>query len=73
MIGVSLVPALFGTGPIDRQSYFYYRDSFLYAVRNGPYKAHFYTQGGFSDFPPEPVPINLLLIVDSMILLSYII
>lgn len=42
--GVDLRPALFGTGPSPRDSVFYYRGTELYAVRLGPYKAHFITQ-----------------------------
>jgi arylsulfatase A-like enzyme len=42
--GVDLRPALLGTGPAPRDSVFYYRGTELYAVRLGPYKAHFITQ-----------------------------
>ncbi|WP_152052995.1 sulfatase family protein [Tautonia marina] len=42
--GVDLRPALFGAGPSPRDSMFYYRGTELYAVRLGPYKAHFITQ-----------------------------
>ena len=34
----------FGTGRSPRQTMFYYRGSELFAVRKGPYKAHFITQ-----------------------------
>ncbi|WP_169974704.1 sulfatase family protein [Tautonia rosea] len=42
--GVDLRPALLGTGPSPRDSMFYYRGTELYAVRLGPFKAHFITQ-----------------------------
>ncbi|MEW4569599.1 sulfatase [Tautonia sp. JC769] len=42
--GVDLRPALLDTGPSPRDSVFYYRGTELYAVRLGPYKAHFITQ-----------------------------
>lgn len=45
--GLDLRPALFGTGPSPRQTMFYYRGSELYAVRKGPYKAHFITKSGY--------------------------
>jgi len=45
--GLDLRPALFGTGPSPRQTMFYYRGSELYAVRKGPYKAHFITRSGY--------------------------
>jgi len=51
--GVSLIPALFGTGNIPREYYFYFRDDKLYAVRYGPYKAHYITRSGFGIDPPE--------------------
>jgi len=45
--GVDLRPLLFRTGPGARQSFFYYRGTQLYAVRRGPYKAHFVTRSGY--------------------------
>jgi hypothetical protein len=33
----------------------YYRGSELYAVRKGPFKAHFITQGEYGDGPPRTV------------------
>jgi arylsulfatase A len=45
--GLDLSPALFGTGPSPRQTMFYYRGTKLYAVRKGPYKAHFFTRSGY--------------------------
>jgi arylsulfatase A-like enzyme len=55
--GLDLTPALFGTGPSPRQTMFYYRGTELFAVRKGPYKAHFTTQSGYgSDKPVRHVP-----------------
>jgi arylsulfatase A len=45
--GLDLSPALFGTGPSPRKTMFYYRGTKLYAVRKGPYKAHFFTRSGY--------------------------
>lgn len=50
--GLDLTPALFGTGPSPRQTMFYYRGSKLYAVRKGPYKAHFITHSGYRGDKP---------------------
>jgi arylsulfatase A-like enzyme len=45
--GLDISPALFGTGPSPRKTMFYYRGTKLYAVRKGPYKAHFFTRSGY--------------------------
>jgi arylsulfatase A len=45
--GKNLAPVLFGTGPAERDVYFYYRDTELYAVRKGPFKAHFITRSAY--------------------------
>jgi len=50
--GLDLRPALFGTGPSPRQTMFYYRGTELFAVRKGPYKAHFVTQSGYQGDKP---------------------
>ncbi|MGQ9821393.1 MAG: sulfatase family protein [Thermogutta sp.] len=44
MDGFDLRAAMFGTGPSPRNHMFFYRGRQLYAVRLGPYKAHFITQ-----------------------------
>jgi arylsulfatase A-like enzyme len=49
--GVSLVPLLQGTGPTSRESFFYYRGRQLYAVRQGPFKAHFMTKSAYGRDP----------------------
>jgi len=55
--GLDLSPALFGQGPSPRQTMFYYRGTRLFAVRKGPYKAHFITQTGYQgDKPVEHDP-----------------
>jgi arylsulfatase A-like enzyme len=38
---------MFGTGPSPRRTMFYYRTDELYAVRKGPYKAHFITEPSY--------------------------
>jgi arylsulfatase A len=47
--GLDLSPALFGTGPSPRKTMFYYRGTKLYAVRKGPYKAHFITRSAYGN------------------------
>ena len=45
--GVDLSPALFGKGKVKRDTYFYYRGQKLYAVRKGPWKAHYLTRDAY--------------------------
>ncbi len=45
--GLDLTPALLGGGDSPRKTMFFYRGAKLYAVRNGPLKAHFLTQPGY--------------------------
>jgi arylsulfatase A-like enzyme len=47
--GVDMSPTLLGTGPGQRDSYFYYRGTRLFAVRKGPYKAHYLTQPSYRE------------------------
>lgn len=49
--GYDLSPALLGNGPSPRQEMFFYRGEQVYAVRKGPFKAHFTTQAGYGDKP----------------------
>jgi len=51
--GYDLRPVLTGKGPSPRDTVLYYRRSELYAVRKGPYKAHFTTRSGYG--PDKPV------------------
>lgn len=46
--GVDLSPILFGTGPSRRDTIIYYRGDELFAVRKGPFKAHFQTSPGYA-------------------------
>ncbi len=45
--GYDISPALIGTGKSPRGVVFYYRDTDVYAVRKGAYKAHFFTQSEY--------------------------
>jgi arylsulfatase A-like enzyme len=45
--GGDISPALFGTGPSGRDVVFYYRGTRIFAVRKGPYKAHFITKSAY--------------------------
>jgi arylsulfatase A len=49
--GYDLGPVLRGSGPSPRQDVFYYRGPKLYALRHGPWKAHFFTK---SEYGPDP-------------------
>jgi arylsulfatase A len=51
--GVDLTPVLRGTGPSPRQTMFFYRGTRLFAVRHGPYKAHYLTQAGYGQPAPK--------------------
>lgn len=59
--GVDLMPALTGTGSSPRNAMFYYRGDTLYAVRQGPFKAHFITEGEYGAGPPRTVHPTPLL------------
>jgi arylsulfatase A-like enzyme len=45
--GVDLSPVLFEGSPGVRDTYFFYRGEQLYAVRKGPWKAHYLTKPGY--------------------------
>ena len=45
--GVNIAPVMFGTGTSGRNVMFYYRGAKLYAVRKGPFKAHFFTKPAY--------------------------
>jgi arylsulfatase A-like enzyme len=50
--GLDLSPALFGSQPSPRNYMFFYRGTRIYAVRNGPFKAHYITQ---PEYVPNPI------------------
>jgi arylsulfatase A-like enzyme len=52
--GVDMAPLLFGKGPSQRDVFFYYRGTQLYAARKGPFKAHYATQSAYGPDKPEP-------------------
>ena len=45
--GRDISPALLGTGPSGRDVVYYYRGTRIFAVRKGPYKAHFITKTAY--------------------------
>ncbi len=48
--GYDLTPVLSGAGPgPPRKTIFYYRDTRVYAVRHGSFKAHFYTRSEYGN------------------------
>jgi arylsulfatase A-like enzyme len=51
--GVDMTPILLGSGKGKRSTFFYYRDTELYAARKGPWKAHFLTRTGYGPDTPE--------------------
>jgi arylsulfatase A-like enzyme len=53
--GYDIRPVLFGTGGTPREAVFFYRQRDLYAVRHGPWKAHFISEGSYNQFGPRIV------------------
>ena len=51
--GVDLAPVLLGMGRSQRDTWFYYRGTQLYAVRKGEFKAHFLTRAAYGQAQPE--------------------
>jgi arylsulfatase A-like enzyme len=51
--GADISPALLGSGPSGRDAMFFYRGTELFAVRKGPFKAHFITQPAYGKGDPE--------------------
>jgi arylsulfatase A len=51
--GADMAPILFGPGKSKREAFFYYRDTGLYAVRKGAWKAHWITRSGYGEDGPE--------------------
>jgi arylsulfatase A len=51
--GLDLSPVLFGSEPSPRETMFFYRGNRLYAVRHGPFKAHWITQSAYGPDPPR--------------------
>lgn len=64
MDGHDLSPALLGTGPSPRETMFFYQGAQLYAVRKGPYKAHFTTYTSYVKQQPVPHDPPLLYHLD---------
>lgn len=58
--GYDISPVLFNTGHSPREVVFYYRDTEVYAVRKGAYKAHFITKSEYG--PDQPVVHNTPLL-----------
>jgi arylsulfatase A-like enzyme len=52
--GYDISATMFGKGPSPRDVMYFYRDEQFYAVRKGPWKAHFVTRPGYG--PDKPVP-----------------
>lgn len=51
--GRDIRPLLFDTGTVERDAYFFYRGTQLYAARKGNFKAHFKTRAGYNQPKPE--------------------
>jgi len=58
--GVDLMPVLTGEKKEVRQMVYYYNRSDLYAIRKGPWKAHFTTKPSYSPEPPTQHLVPLL-------------
>jgi arylsulfatase A-like enzyme len=52
--GVDITATITGKGPSPREVMYFYRDQSLYAVRKGPWKAHFFTRPGYGQPKAEP-------------------
>jgi arylsulfatase A len=52
--GLDLGPALLGDSPSPRDIMFFYRGTRIFAVRKGPFKAHFITKSGYG--PDQEAP-----------------
>ena len=62
--GVDLLPVLTGKKKEVRQVVYYYHRSDLYAVRKGPWKAHFTTKPSYSPEPPAAHLVPLLFNIE---------
>jgi arylsulfatase A len=62
--GKNMLPLLTGKGPGERDTFFYYRDTELYAVRKGPYKLHLLTKAGYGADPVQKHDPPLLFRLD---------
>jgi arylsulfatase A-like enzyme len=51
--GLDMTPILYGTGPSNRDSFFFYRGTRLFAARKGEYKAHYITRSSYGREPEE--------------------
>ncbi len=51
--GVDIAPLLFGTGKWEREAFFFYRGTQLYAARLGPWKANLITRTGYGPEKPQ--------------------
>jgi hypothetical protein len=52
--GIDLRPALFANQAVDREAFFFYRGTRLFAVRSGRWKAHLFTQPAYGE--PRATP-----------------
>jgi arylsulfatase A len=61
--GYDISPVILGTGPSPRDIVLYYRDTEVFAIRKGAYKAHFVTQSEYGQDKPliqdPPLLFNL--------------
>ena len=62
--GVDLSPLLFGKGESPRKDMFFYRGEQLYALRKGPWKAHYITRAAYGKGKPEKHETPLLYHLD---------
>lgn len=54
--GYDLTALLHGTGPSPREIVYYYRNRELMALRYGPWKIHFFTQGAYGPESQQRIP-----------------
>ncbi len=53
--GVDLSPTLLRGAPSPRETFAFWRDAELYAIRKGPWKAHFITRGAYNRGTPRVI------------------
>ena len=60
--GLDITPLLTASGTVERDAYFYYRGTQLFAARLGKWKAHYLTQPGYGT--PQTTPRDPPLLFD---------
>jgi arylsulfatase A len=62
--GVNLLPVLLGKSEAAHETFFFYRDDQLWAVRKGPWKLHYVTKSAYGQDPAQRHETPLLFNLD---------